>query len=440
MAGRSLDVVVVGAGAAGLAAAERLSAAGLSVVVLEARSRAGGRIFTRRVHGWPLPIELGAEFVHGRSDELFEIAREASLLIDRLPDSHLLATGSGFRSQHDLRNRFDAVTRRMRTDGRDRSVAEFLRSSRGISAAERRVAAAMIQGYHAAILDRASEHAFSTRGEPRPSAPGEMQFRVLSGYDGVIDWLRSRLDPKYCSIRFSTAVRRIRWRRGSVEVATAGSGVVRARHAIVTVPVGVLKRLPDGSSGVEFDPDPPDQRRAVEKIEMGNAVKVVLLFRRPFWEETRAAERLRAREPENSEIAFLHSWDAAFPTWWTAAPTQVPMITGWAGGPAATALTPLRKRRILDRAVETLGSLFELPTATVRRLRIAGHFHDWSADPYARGAYSYEGVGGASAPDVLARPIAGTLHFAGEATDRTQSGTVPGAIASGRRAAHQILR
>jgi len=439
MADRSLDVVIVGAGAAGLAAAERLSASGLSIAILEARARAGGRIFTRRVRGWPLPIELGAEFVHGRRDEVFEIAPEAGLLIDRLPDSSLQATASGFRWQHDLWARFDAVTRQMRRNGRDRSVADFLRTRRRMSPVEKRLAAAMFEGYHAAILERASEHAFSTRGEPRPSREDRMQFRVVSGYGGVVDWLRSRLDPKRCRIRFSTAVERIRWRKGSVEVATAGGGKFRARHAIVTVPVGVLRAGADGKSGIEFDPDPPAQRRALEKIEMGQAVRLVLLFRQRFWEETPAIERLRARERENSEIAFLHSWDTAFPTWWTAAPAQVPMITGWAGGPAAKALLHLSKKRLLDRALETLESLFELRAARLRRLLIAGHFHDWSADPWARGAYSYETVGGASAPDVLARPIAGTLHFAGEATERNQSGTVPGAIASGRRAARQIL-
>jgi monoamine oxidase len=439
MAERSLDVVIVGAGAAGLAAAERLSAAGLSIVILEARARAGGRIFTRRVRGWPLPIELGAEFVHGRSDEIFEIAREAGLLIDRLPDSHLQATASGFRWQHDLWARFEAVTRQMRTNGRDRSVAEFLRTRRRISPAEKRLAAAMFEGYHAAILDRASEHAFSTWGEPPLSPEDRMQFRVVSGYDAVVDWLRSRLDPKRCRIRFSTAVERIRWRKGSVEVATAGGGRVRARHAIVAVPVGVLRAGADGKSGIEFDPDPPAQRRALERLEMGQVVRIVLRFRRPFWEETPAVERLRAREPENSEITFLQSWDAAFPTWWTAAPAQVPMITGWAGGPAAKALLHLPKKQLLDRALETLESLFELRAPRLRRFLIAWHFHDWSADPWARGAYSYEAVGGASAPEVLARPIAGTLHFAGEATDRNRSGTVPGAIASGRRAARQIL-
>jgi monoamine oxidase len=326
----------------------------------------------------------------------------------------------------------------MRTNGRDRSIAEFLRSHRRMSPAEKRLAAAMMEGYHAAILERASEHAFSTRGEPQLSPEDRMQFRVVSGYDAIVDGLRSRLDPKRCPIHFSAAVERIRWRKGSVEAVTA-RGTFRARYAIVTVPVGVLKPGPGGKPGIELDPDPRDHRRALDKMEMGQVVRIVVLFRRSFWEETEAIERLRTRETDNSELSFLHAWHAPFPTWWTAAPAQVPMITGWAGGPAATALKHLSKEQLVDRALETLASLFDLPAPKLRRLLVAAHVHDWSADPWARGAYSYETVGGASAPDVLARPIAGTLHFAGEATDRNQSGTVPGAIASGRRAARQIL-
>src|SRR5438128_12558242 len=85
---KTWDVVVIGAGAAGLAAAERLGRAGARVVILEARSRIGGRIWTRRVPGCALPVELGGEFVHGRRPEVFEIASDSGLLVERLPDTH----------------------------------------------------------------------------------------------------------------------------------------------------------------------------------------------------------------------------------------------------------------------------------------------------------------------------------------------------------------
>ena len=115
------------------------------------------------------------------------------------------------------------------------------------------------------------------------------------------------------------------------------------------------------------------------------------------------------------------------------------MITAWAGGPAAEKLERLPREGIVARALETLAAILEVRPERVKRFLAGWHAHDWTADPFARGAYSYAAVGGASAADALARPAGGTLFFAGEATEKDQSGTVPGAVASGRRAARQIL-
>jgi monoamine oxidase len=317
----------------------------------------------------------------------------------------------------------------MRSDGRDRSVAEFLESRHRMSPTQKRLAISLVQGYHAAYLDRVSEHWLSTAGDPPPEPGDEAQFRVVSGYDGVIRWLLSRIDPKLGRIRFSTAVRRIRWRKGSVSVETAGSGEIRARRVVVTVPAAVLR-----AGGIRFDPDPAPHRRALQKIEAGQVVRMVLRFREALWEGTAAA-----RESGASGVYFLHRWSAPFPTWWSSAPSQVPMIVGWAAGPAAERLQRLDRNEILGQAIATLASLLDLRPASVRRSLLGWHMHDWNADPFSREAYSYAAVGGASAADALARPAGGTLFFAGEATDRLQSGTVAGAIASGRRAARQVL-
>ena len=428
------DVIVVGAGAAGLAAAEALTRAGASVLVLEGRGRAGGRIFTRHVRGWPLPVELGAEFVHGRAEEVFEIARDGGLLVDRLPDAHVQSTSAGWRRVHDLWSRFDAVTHRMSTGGRDRSAEDFFHSLRRIAPAQRRLARSLIEGYHAAHLDRASEHWLSTAGDP-PESPGERaQFRLPSGYDGVTKHLLSRIDPKLGRIRLATPVRRIEWRRGRVTVATGNAGEFRARRVLVTVPAAVLRAGPEAKAGIAFDPDPPSHRRALAKIETGHAIRVVLRFREDLWAQTAAA-----REAGPAGLGFVQAWSSPFPTWWTVAPSEVPMITAWAGGPAAEKLERLPRERVVARALETLAAILEVRPVRVRRSLVGWHAHDWTTDPFARGAYSYAAVGGASAADALARPAGGTLFFAGEATERDQSGTVPGAVASGRRAARQIL-
>jgi monoamine oxidase len=438
---RRRDVVVVGAGIAGLAAAEALSRAGLSVVLLEASGRVGGRIRTRRIRGCPLPVELGAEFVHGSSEEILGIAREAGLLVNRLPDAHIQVSSAGVRRLGRIWERVDRMTRKMRSSGRDRSVAEFLASRRDLSSAQKRLLASLVEEYDAAPLDRASEQALSTAGEPPRGPDDHAQFRVVSGYGAVASWLQARLDARRCRIRRTSPVVRIRWRRGDVAVRTQAGETFSAARAIITVSAGVLKARAGEPGAIAFDPDPRPMRAALAGIEMGHVAKLVLMFRRAFWQEEEFWARLRARRlRDDGEIGFLHSFDVAFPTWWTASPAQLPMLTAWSGGPRARALLRLPRRALLAAALEDLGKISRLDSNRLRRLLVGWYFHDWSADPFSRGAYSYQVVGGANSPDRLARPIERTLYFAGEATEGAQSGTVQAAIASGRRVARRILK
>jgi monoamine oxidase len=435
---RTWDVLIVGAGAAGLAAAERLSKARRSVLILEARGRLGGRVDTRRFRGEPLPVELGAEFVHGRSPEIFEIAREAGLVVDRLPDCHRITAGKRLVRQHDYWERFERMTRSMRRRGPDRSVEEFLRGRRNLSSADRQILASMVDGYYAAPLGRASEKALSSSGEG-PSGPEEQeQFHLVSGYGAIIRFLARRLDRKRAAIRLRAVVSEVRWRRGSVTVFLEDGTAFRGARLLMTAPIGVL-RAPAGERGaIRWDPPLDAKRRALEGLEMGRVRKLVLTFRRPYWEDP---EILRRSEGGDTDpIDFLHSPGAPFPTWWTASPAAgLGRITAWAGWNGTRELEGLSRSAVRDEALATLGALLGIAPAALRSGLVSAREHDWNADPFSRGAYSYQAVGGATAPGRLAEPVADTLFFAGEGTESEQSGTVPGAIASGRRAARRLL-
>ena len=118
-----------------------------------------------------------------------------------------------------------------------------------------------------------------------------------------------------------------------------------------------------------------------------------------------------------------------------------PIMVGWCGGPHARALLRLGGGALEARAVSSLARQFRMSPRRLRAVVEGFWTHDWDRDPFARGAYSYSTVGGADAPSWLARPMRGTLFFAGEAADSEGStGTVHGAIASGRRAAKQVMR
>ncbi len=424
---------------AGLAAAAELLQQGLSVLLLEARDRVGGRVRVERVPGLPVPLDLGAEFIHGEAPLTRAwLARAGSTAVD--------VTGErwSFRSGRvaPRGNLHEEVLRALRRAARglarrDVSFAALLEGipASTLSAAANRHARMLVQGFDAADASIASARAIveSWSGAAAVDAP---TFRPMGGYDALLDALRVSLDRRQLRIETGTVVHELRWNQGSVEVeARQGAARFRAHapRAIVTLPVGVL-RAPWGASGaVAFTPGlPPAKLAALAGLASGAALKIMLVFDAPFWEGARDG-RLR-------DLGFLHVVGADFPTFWTALPLRVPVLTAWTGGPNAQRLSGLAPKDLVARALDSLATVFGSRVALRRRLRHAS-MHDWQADPFARGAYSYVVVGGIGAHAELARPVSGTLFFAGEATDsHGEAATVSGALQSGQRAARELLR
>ena len=414
MAGR-VDTIIIGAGAAGLAAARDLSGSRKSIIILEARPRIGGRMFTLHEPNIALPIELGAEFVHGEAEETFKIVEAAALLAYQLPDDHWWSARGPWRQIHDFWTTVAHVRRKIPAHAHDISFAEFLKRQKKIAPRVKRMTLDFVEGYHASHADRISAASLRASDEELEEPK---QYRIANGYDALIEWLRAGLDPDKASLHLGDEVTVVRWSRGSVEVTTRRGETYHAHAAIVTIPIGVWKT----AGAIRFDPPLREKERALKKLEVGHVVKMIFKFRERFW------------DPERN---FIHSSDPFVPTWWTTSPIRASMLTGWAGGHAADRL--LAAKDITDRALQSLASVFQVRRSTIDSKLDSVHFHNWQADPFSRGAYSYAGVGGEHAHDTLARQIDGTLFFAGEATSSDETGTVAGAIATGRRAAKQIL-
>ena len=190
---------------------------------------------------------------------------------------------------------------------------------------------------------------------------------------------------------------------------------------------------------VRLDPPLPDKNEAALRLGRGPVIKVVLAFRDVFWGKGGIVRRA-ARANGFEDFAFLHDPDAAIPTWWSAMPLRVPVLTGWAGGPKARALSRRGRGAIAAEALRVLSEVLGVSDHRLRDRLLAVRTHDWQSDPWSRGAYSYVTVGGGNAADALARPLESTLYFAGEAAHADEMGTVAGALASGRRAARRIVR
>ena len=429
------DAVVIGAGAAGLIAARALSRAGRSVVVLEARDRMGGRVYTREDPGLPVPVDLGGEFVHGTADVSFALLRAANTVaIDTGGTSFVFEDG-------ELREGDDPfeIVARLLADAKDLtpdlSVAEFVQQLRGDAAdveRERRYMRMLVEGFDAADPQRASTRALAEEwSDDGGGGQTSRQFRPLGGYARLLRTLHGALDPALVEVRLATPVHALQWGRDGVTVAaTTSSGApleVRARTAIVTLPVGVLQ-----ANAVRFEPAlPPAKLDALARLVMGPVVKLILRFRSAFWERVRDARYLDA--------GFFHRADAAFPTFWTLMPLRTPLLIAWAGGPKADALANHDEPALTGKALDDLKTLFGNEADPHGELE-AVYTHDWQHDPYARGAYSYVAVGGGNARTELAAPVDDVLFFAGEATAATsESGTVAGALQSGERAANEVL-
>lgn len=442
MSRQRVDSLVIGAGAAGLSAARDLSQAGKRVVVVEARQRIGGRIFTLHDRDWPLPVELGAEFVHGEAAATFAIIRAAGLLVDELPDHHYWSSGGKLETISDFWQKVDKIRRDMsrrlrRSRGADFSFARFVGQSR-MPAELRQLMLNFVEGYHAAYPDAISARSLAASDE-EPS--GNVQFRILSGGNALVHWLRGGLDPERTELHLNTMATRMRWKRGEVvlECRSGAGGRLenfRARTAVIALPLGVLK-----AQDLRFKPALDPKTRAIEKLEAGQVFKIVLRFRRSFWEEDHFIERrLAEKRAQTAPLNFVHAREAEVPTWWSPLPAHAPLLTGWAGGPRAESLLAESESTRTERSLAALAGILDVPRKLLDELLEGRAMHDWRSDPFSRGAYSYVGVGGVPAQRALARPVEQTLFFAGEATDPDQTATVAGAIASGRRAAREVLR
>lgn len=438
--GSDLDVVVIGAGFAGLSAALRLVGAGCRVAVLEASDRVGGRALTDYHLGGGIPLELGAQMVHGRTAVTHSwIAREglrtrrlplyqrSRIVVDRRVASfpwlalpfHPVA---GVRAAYDglvrLPRRIDAAR------APDRSLDQLLQE-RPVRPATRLMVTILYAHAYAAdpdaigVMGPAEEY----RGAREPY--GFRNFQLIEGYSALVDRVAARLGPR---IQRSLAVTEVQVTATGVRVRATGPGGLarefRAAAGIVTVPLGVLK-----AGAITFDPAlPAEKRAAIDRIAFGDAYALQL--------------RVRGGTMRRRLGDFGLVWGG------TPASFFRPHVALGAGPELVTAFTVGREARRRaglgddELVAATLAEWSEILSPDVTLGTVEGWaIHRWTTDPWVLGGYSFlpPGVSLAERRE-LAAPLDGRLFFAGEATDVAgQSGTVAGAIDSGSRAAEEFL-
>ena len=432
------DVLVLGAGVSGLATAQRLVQAGCTVTILEARNRLGGRVLTRRGGKWPVPMDLGAEFIQGRIPALFKLAEQAGQPVVEILGARWEVRGGQLTRATNRRGRAERILSKLPELGpqEDESFDQFItrRVAEGAPAEAGDQAKSWVETYDAADPTRISVRALVRERLAERKIDGERGYRMVTGYDGIPEILATQLSSDRASVHLEMIATVVRWTPGAVAVEARTPGGVPAgpfssRRLVVALPLGVLQANPSEPGSIRFMPSLADKEDAFQGLEMGHVVKLVFAFKERLWQKA---------FPD--EVGFLLTPEEPFMGWWTGYPLYAPVLVAWAGGPVADSFAGLSADQRIDRALDSLARILRKPRGLIDEQLVTWDAHDWTADPFARGAYSYVRVGGMQAQQVLATPVEDTLFFAGEATETNgYQATVHGALFAGQRAAEEVL-
>ena len=360
------DIIVLGAGVAGLAAAEVLGNANLRVAVLEARDRVGGRIHTLPGLTPEHAIELGAEFVHGKPQLFDDYLQNHDLPLHETDGVSYCPGANGLEPCGGPELDVFAELDKMNLDDFPDESFEITLQRRFADAPEeeKRWARAFVKGFHAADPARISTHSIIRDSRAEEETEGMRAFHIVGGYRRLVETLCAHFSPTV-ELLTDTTVTSVDWSRDPVVVqARRSSGetlVCQAPRVVITLPLGVLQQQQPAPGAVRFQPELAEKQDALNQLVMGSALRISLQFDSLFWEDP------DVMGPRTlPDLHFLFTGDPVFPTWWSATPLRVPMLVAWAGGPFAESKFGLSQEQIETQAIAALARILSLPEAALR--------------------------------------------------------------------------
>jgi monoamine oxidase len=402
---REVDVVVIGAGAAGVAAARKLAASRLSVLVLEARERAGGRAFSHQVEG--MPLDLGCGWLHSADEnEWASLAPTLGFAVDKTPPPWSRqgnAMHFPLAEQQDFRATLERFYERLDEAG----VAEPDRPADDLVEPGSRwnpLLSAISTWVNGVELPQVSAHDWSRYHDSGTN------WRVPRGYGALVSAYAAGLD-----LAFETPATLVDHAGTRVRIETP-RGVVSARAALIVVPTNIL-----AEEVLRFRPALPAKVEAAQALPLGLADK---LFLRVADADDLPAETRVFGAIDRTETASFHL-----------RPFGQPLIEAYFGGSLAHALEREGDAAFAAFATEQLVTHFG---ADFRKRLTPLAVSAWARDPFARGSYSYAKVGHVFARAALGAPVNDRLFFAGEACSLHDFSTAHGAYRTGVAAAEQV--
>ena len=413
------DIIIIGAGAAGLLAMRDLAKAGYHVCMLEAAEIAGGRISTIK-EGFERYVEAGAEFIHGKLPLTFQLLKEAGLSCEEVEGKMIgVQQGQWQTEEHD--DHWDEFMRQLGKLKADITILQFLEEN--FSNPEylhlRPAVQRFSEGFDLADISKAS--ILSVKEEWKNI--DKKQYRIKGGYIQVIDHLVNGCRQLNTEFYFNSCVNKIEYEEGNVTVHTIGDKKFHANKLIITVSAGVLQ-----SGTIQFKPALTDHAVAIQGLGFGGVIKFLFEFKTSFWKEF------------DDETGFLLT-DEEVPTWWTQLPSESTLLTGWMGGPNATKKIFEPDSSLLQIALQSLSSIFRMPPAMLQEELTSYKIINWLNQTYIKGGYTYNTLHSGKAREILSLPVNNTIYFAGEAISKSESqGTVESALQSGHDTASMLIQ
>jgi len=461
MAETDFSVIIIGAGAAGLLAARELSAAGFSVLVLEAANAPGGRILTLEGEGFSGPVEAGAEFVHGDLPLTLQLLKEGRISYRPVRGRMVQVQKGKWGKRNMFDGQWSALMQKMEAleeQGQDLPIGDFLvrefsgEKYAGLRGSVQRFA----EGYDLADVAMASTLALYREWQEE----GQEEYRIDGGYGRLVQFLADECRAAGCLIQNASPAKEIRWQPGRAEVVTADGRTFSGGQLIVTVSLGILQMEPSqpasspasvqsssanpsplsgqpaapepasvqSPGSLRFFPPIPGYLQAARQLGYGSVTKILMEFSQPFWQE------------KGKDISFILS-DEPIPTWWLQSPQESSLVTGWLTGAVLKKFRELDYQARIDLCLQSLASIFGRDIRFLQQQLMRVHIADWPSAPYIKGGYSFDTVESGQARKVLRQPIQETLFFAGEALYEGPSpGTVEAAFTSGKEVAEKIQK
>lgn len=415
-----MTTLVLGAGIAGLAAAQTLTSAGEDVIVLEAKDRIGGRTYTNREFA-DHPVEFGAEFIHGDKVAIWPLVDKLGLKTlhwQKMYDSLVHLEEGNWLSMAEARAthpEFD-ITRSWlipEVDPLDHEDWQTYLSRIGFNEKQLRYVRRSFSNACGESMRFLSAKAVLESLRTTLSHNGDGDYRILSGYDSLVNHLARDLD-----IRLNDPILSVHWTEKGVKALSLDGEVYEANAILISVPLGVLL-----SDAIQFYPALPRHKRsALKGLRMGPVIKLIYKLNQPIAEKNIMAIYSKGNPPMWWSPSFGH-------------PSEEHVWTAFVSGDWAMDLLVKGEEAALEQALESLKTELKQPELQAKQ----AHLQNWPDDPYTRGGYSFVLPGHDGAREKLATPTP-PLFWAGEATAAEHSAaTVHGAYLSGIRAANEVI-